>query len=171
MKIKNKSILLTALIHIFYFQTISVNSIEIKELSEIISEFEIYAIIDTKEICWNSVEIFFTMEFEGTTIPPADMIFLSNSIMILKWHSYPTVVVQTGNRFFRFFINNNQLKLISIDLRYDTSRWLDAASYYIADRRHGILFIDEIEKSITYDFNRNRILFSGVNFFLNNSFR
>jgi hypothetical protein len=167
MEVKKKSILFIVLIQIFFIQTVPVNSIETEELSEIISEFKSYVIIDTKEVCWNNVEILFTMEFEGTTIPPADMIFLSNSIMILKWHSYPTVVVQTGNRFFRFFLDNNQLKLISIDLRHNTSRWLDVASSYINDRRHGILFIDEIENSITYDFSRNRILFGGINFFLN----
>ena len=55
------------LIQMFFVQTVSVNSIEMEELSEIIREFGSYVIIDTKKFCWNSVEIFFTMEFEGTT--------------------------------------------------------------------------------------------------------
>ena len=162
---KNIISIAVLIFQLFFTYTVFAQNIGNGELSELKREYNSFTLNDSGIICWNDVRILFTMEYQGG-LPPADMLFLSNSIMILKSNFFSNEMQVRENRFFRYSLNDNILKILFIDSRVDSSAWFDVTFYHINDRRHGILSIDEIEKSITHDLSRNRILFGGVYFFL-----
>jgi hypothetical protein len=138
-----------------FVQPVYANDINSKELTELINEYETFVINKTEKICWNDVKISFTMNYEGSTIPPADMIFLSNSIMVLKSYFFSENLQIKENRLFRYSINNDMLKLYFIDSRINARRSLDVALYYFYRNRE-IFHVDEKEKSVTYDFSKKK---------------
>jgi len=132
------------------------------ELSELIREYDILHIKNNEEVCWNEIEIFFTMEYAGSQ-HPAEMLFMSNSIMVLRSYFY-SLYPQRENRFFAYSLNNNILKILFIDPRIDVSRHLEVTISHM-DLNRDILFVDGLEKSITYDISQDRILFGGFYFY------
>lgn len=140
---------------------------EVIDLIKLNIEFETFCKNYINEFNWENINIEFTLYYEGSDVPPADMLFLSNSIMVLKWYSYPTVVVQEGFRFFQYLLNNNELNLKSIDSRHNTSRWMIAEKYHFEHNSSigKILSIDEINNIVTYDFSKNRIYYGGFGFY------
>jgi len=135
------------------------------ELALLIDECNSFSIENAGEINWNEIEILFTMEYEGS-LPAADMLYFSNSIMVLRSLFY-TLDSKTENRFFKYTLNGEILKIIFIDTRIDIARHLDIALSQI-DRNLGIQSVDYLERSITYNIRQNKILFGNFYFFLNN---
>ena len=150
---------------IIFIQIVFAQNIDEQELFALIREHERFRINKTDVICWNNVEILFSMEYEGSNVPPADMLFLSNSIMVLKSNFYSENYRRKENRFYKYSLENNRLKIIFIDSRIDISINLEYAIDQL-NRNRGILSVDEAEQSITYDLSWNRILFGGFYFFL-----
>jgi len=133
------------------------------ELALLAAEFEKFCKNDTKEVFWEDVQIVFRLDYEGSDIPPAYMLFFSNSIVLLKSRFYSEDLKLSGNRFFRYSLDNNKLELISIDSRMDASRWLSVSSYYM-NKGQEIVSIDERRNSVVYNFTKKEILFSGFYF-------
>ena len=162
MKINKKIIALFFLI--IFTQPIPAQNIENIELFELIEEYESFSLIHTEKLCWCNVVILFTLNYEGSDLSPADMVFFSNSIMVLKSNFYSENLRFRENRFFHYSLNNNILKITHIDSRMDIARSLNAALFHMKNNDRRILFVDEIENSITYDFTQNIILFGGFYF-------
>lgn len=140
-------------------------------LSELICEYNSYSITNSDDVHWNNVKILFILEYEGSDIPRAYMLFLSNSIMVLKSKFYSENYQILENRFFKYSLSNNQAKLISIDSRYNIPNWLDGELYH-KKNFIGIISVDEEEASVTYDFLRRIIRFGGLAFWpIENRFR
>jgi len=94
-------------------------NIEDSELSELKEEYENFSLIKLEEISWNDVSILFTLDYECENIPSADMIFLSNSIMILKSNVFSEDSQSMENRFFQYTLNDSMLEIMNIDSRMD----------------------------------------------------
>jgi hypothetical protein len=152
------------LLQLVFIQSAFVQNIKTDELTELVKEYESFCIKDTEETYWEDIKVFFMLVYEGSDVPPAEMLFLSNSIMILKSNFYSEDLKLKENRFFKYSLINNRLELISIDSRMVSSRWLDLALYHMKNEK-GIICVDKTKKSITYDFEQNKILFSGFFFF------
>jgi len=148
---------------IFFTHTIFAQNIGSKELSELKKEYNSFIQNNSEIICWDDVKILFTMEYEGSQ-SPASMLFLSNSIMVLKSNFF-NLDFQIENRFFAYTLNGDILKIILIDTRLDASLILNIAMNHL-NLNVGIISVDEAEKSITYDLSRNGILIGGTFFFL-----
>jgi len=131
---------------------------------ELIKEYEKLYIINSEKVYWNDVRVLFRMEYEGA-LPPAYMLFLSNSIMVLNSSFYSEDLNIRENRFFKYSLKNNKLKIKFIDPRMDISRSLNVALDHM-NRNRRILFVDETNKIVTYDFRQGNILFGGFYFFL-----
>jgi len=122
------------------------------ELSAIINEFEIYSSNIFNDISWENLDIVFTLNFPGTTLPAGEMLFLSNSIMILRW-IFTEDFELYGNRFYKYLLNNNELSLISIDHRHDIiSQFYVGIDQGTLDRDN-VLLVDDDNKKIIYNFN------------------
>ena len=124
-------------------------------LTELINAFEKFC-PNNKEIIWENVKILFSLHYAGSEITQADILFLSNSIMVL---------VSNENRFYKYSFNNNELTIRLIDIRENVSMRLEAEKYHM---EHGnVLSVNEKNKTIVYNY-RNGFYFGGLGFFNQN---
>jgi len=105
--------------------------------------------------------ILFPLYYEGSDIPAADMLFLSNSIVveISKFYSKNLDILE--NRFFEYSFNDNELTLKSIDSRTNVPQWLKVEKYHITN--NNVLSVDEINKTVIYKY-KDGFYFGGFHF-------
>jgi hypothetical protein len=127
-------------------------------LSELISEFETFC-PNNNEISWKDVKILFPLYYEGSDIPPADILFLSNSIMVEISKFYSKNI---ENRFYQYSFNNNELTIKIIDARVNVSRKFEVEKYHIINGN--VLSVGEENKIIIYNY-RDGFYFGGFGFF------
>jgi len=133
------------------------------DIMEIINEYNIYN--NNVEINWENVDVYFKLFYEGSTIPAADMLFLTNSIMILISKFYSENLEYFENRFYKYSLNNNELELNAIDKRSNKTRWLEVEKWHLENGSMGnIVSIDEINYIVVYNY-RNGIYYGGFGFF------
>ncbi|MCL2231120.1 MAG: hypothetical protein FWC01_08485 [Treponema sp.] len=138
---------------------------EIQEINELIREYNLLINQNNEETETNNIQILFIMRYNGSQYS-ADMLFLSNSIMVLRSYFY-SLYPQRENRFFTYSLDENILRITFFDPRIDVARHLEVTISHMAGNRD-ILSVNYIEKSITYNIERNRILFGGFYFYLDN---
>jgi len=144
-------------------------------LIELINEFKTFSQDDFNEICWENISISFIFQFEGGRIPPADMLFFSNSIMVLRTENESPNIDTLVNRFYVYSLIENELSELSIksiDSRYNPTNWLQDAKRSLENEnnRGHIISVDENNKMVVYRIfyrnnNRRGIFFTGRSFF------
>jgi hypothetical protein len=134
------------------------------DLHELIINYELYCIDNCSEITWKNVKILFTLSFEGTDVPPADMIFLTNSIMILNSRFYSQ---DNEKHYFKYILNNNELTLIPIDSRLNIVLIIETEKHNMVNDIRNYISINEIKNYIIFNFGnvyKNSFYFNGVLF-------
>ena len=131
-----------------------------EDLVNLIIEFEQFFNNGEEIVVWENLIVLFTLHYEGGDALPADMYFFTNNIMVVNSEFFSE---SKENRFFKYFLNNNQLELISIDTRMNTV-WLDVAYWHMENGR-GIISVDKIKRSVIYNFERPSINFGGWIFY------
>ena len=155
----------TILALLVYINSAFAQDISSKDLSVLINEYNRFSIENTGDVYWNDVKVLFTMEYFGS-LPNSDMFFLTNSIMVLRTKFYTiSFDSEYENIFFYYLMDEEILKIVFIDTRIDVTKHLDIAMSQV-NKNKGILSVDYIEKSITYNIRKNKILFGNFYFFL-----
>ena len=122
------------------------------DLNKIIGDFVIYCQNHSNDVSWKNFEILLVLKYPGSDIPPAQMFFLSNSIMVLKW-AYPNEII----RFFKYSINNNEISIEFIDPRLN---WAPFEKERLNDRNYNrnnryILSVNENNNTVVYNYTLN----------------
>jgi len=134
-------------------------------ISELINEFVLFCPNNSNDINWENVQITFTLFYEGSDIPKADMIFFSNSIMVLKSKFFSENLNLLENRFYKYSFNNDRLELQSIDTRSNALRWLEVERWNMENgSMRSIFSVNDINNIVIYNY-RNGIYYSGFGFF------
>jgi len=134
------------------------------DLIELVNEFEIHCSNENISIYWNDLHVNLVLYYEGSTIPPADMLFFSNSIMMLRSKFDSQNLDTLRNRYFLYLFNGNDLTIKSIDSRDNVQRWLETEKWHMTTGRGNILSIDEINNTVVYNY-RERIQFGGLYYY------
>jgi hypothetical protein len=113
-----------------FIQLVSSNDIGDIQLSEIKNELEMYCINIPIDLSWENVEVLFTLRYDNSLnifLPPdryqlpSEMLFLSNSIMILNSVLFSSSnFMEYKNYYFIYSLNDNELTLNYIDSRFIT---------------------------------------------------
>jgi hypothetical protein len=156
-----KKILFILLFLIIFIQFTSSQNINDIIISEVIIEFEMFCMNNSYEINWENVEILFSLRHDDSLNiilppdkhhPPAEMLFLSNSIMILNSVLFSESYKYYENRYFIYSLNNKELTLTFIDSRLiPYSRWLFVEKK-LMNNGNSILSVDEINNVVVYYF-------------------
>jgi len=102
--------------------------------------------------------------YEGSDIPPAKMLLLNNSILVLQSRFFSPQMQNEENRFFRYKLENGIIELTAIDKRFNVERWINGEKYHI-EHNHTVVSVNTSEKSVKYKYN-NEFYFSGLLFYM-----
>ena len=158
-----KIAIISLICFLFFFVNTSVFEDENAQFCPLAIEYSMYAAsyVNTNWIDINLIEV---LVYPGSDIPAAKMLLYDNNVLVLESSFFSKNFSKTENRFFHYVIEDNTIKLQSIDLRYDSDRWLKVEEYHLKQRPNKILSVNPEKKSVLYDFS-NAILYSGFYFF------
>lgn len=115
---------------------------------------------------WQNANILYEFYYEGSDIPPAEMFFFSNGVLIIRSRFYSEGFATVQSRFFLYKFNEDgdEVTIKPTDKRYDLVRFVDTAKYHIEKGRTGIISVDQID-GVVLRFG-DKINFLGLYFFL-----
>ena len=160
MKRRNVFIFIICFVSLNIFAQINTNilsqNITDDELNKIMNEFVTYCPNHNIGILWENLEILLILKYPGSEIPPAQMFFLSNSIMFLKWE-YSNEII----RFFKYSINNNEISIEFIDPRLN---WVSSERERLNDQNYNrnnryIISVNENSNTVVYNYTLNGFVY------------